>query len=298
MAILGHEGFVKLKRETAANVTLTPLDFDPTALAFRPGLNDLWSGDKVALTSPVELPIVAPGSSGIYGDGIWDNLTWDYEFGYQNITSTDPFWDEAPAFPWADTRTIDLGPELVYVHIDQLGLMRFYDNWADAFNGDPAQALLLRRNNFKTLLIVSQEHEWSSVSDLKDYSLELEAQAVDVTGIGMKFGESVKSLVTGGGRLSFMVERRQSLDSDPVALARLLLMTERGCKAHAQFWVLANRPPDQCYIQGGARASGDLYYEADLLIAGISLNVAPEDFIAGAAQFVTVGEIRLRVGVD
>jgi hypothetical protein len=299
MAILGYEGFLNLKRETSADITLTPLSFDPAARAFRSGLSDLWSGDKVALTSPVELPVADLGSGGIYGDGIWDNLTWDYELGYQNITSTDPFWDEAPEFPWADTRTIDLGPKLVYVHVDQLGLMRFYDNWTDAFNGDPVKSLPLRRNNFKTMLIVSQEHEWSCVSDLKDYSLELEAPAVDVTGIGMKFGESVKSLVTGGGQLSFMVEHRQSEDNDPVALARLLLMTERGCKAYAQFWVLANRPPDnQCQREGGARAAGDLYYEADLLIAGMSLNIATENYIAGAAQFVTTGEIRLRVGMS
>jgi len=296
MATLGSDGFVRLKRETAADVTLTPLDFDRSARAFRPGLNDLWPGDKVVLTSPGELPIVDPGSGGIYGDGIWDNLTWDYELGYESITATDSFWDEAPAFPWAD-RAINRGPRLAYVHIDQLGLLRFYDNWTDAFNGERTKALPLRRNDFKTLLIVSQEHEWACVSDLRDYSLELEAPAVDVTGIGAKFGESVKSLVTGGGRLSFMVERRETTGADPVALARLFLMKDRGCKAYAQFWIAVDRPPDsQCHREGGAYAAGDLYYEADLLIAGMSLNVATEGFVAGAAQFVTTGEIRLKVG--
>jgi hypothetical protein len=298
MAILGYEGFVRLKRDTAADVTLTTLDFDRNARAFRPGLNDLWPGDKVALTSTAELPIIESGSGGVFGDGIWDNSTWDYELGYQDIAPTDPFWSEAPAFPWGDNRTINRGPRLAYVHIDQLGLMRFYDNWTDAFNNEPGKALPLRRNDFKTMLVVSQEHEWASISDLKDYSLELEAPAVDVTGIGTKFGESVKSLVTGGGRLSFMMERRESAGNDPLALARLLLMTERGCKAYAQFWVVANRLPDnQCYREGGVHASGNLYYEADLLIAGMSLNVATEDYIAGAAQFVTTGEIRLRVGM-
>ena len=70
---------------------------------------------------------------------------------------------------------------------------------------------------------------------------------------------------------------------------KLLLMTEKGCQASAQFWMI-DRPG--CGSDCGV-LRGDLYYEADILVTQSAVNLRPTEMVAGTASFVTTGEIRL-----
>ena len=70
---------------------------------------------------------------------------------------------------------------------------------------------------------------------------------------------------------------------------KLLLMTEKGCKAEAEFWMI-DRPG--CGVDCDI-LRGDLYYAADILVTQNAINVRPTEMVAGTANFVTTGEIRL-----
>lgn len=134
---------------------------------------------------------------------------------------------------------------------------------------------------------------WLVQCDLKDWALELQAPNVETTALGQKFGESVKSLVTGGGNLDFFVERRNHEGgSDTTNLLQLLLLTEKGCKAEAQFWMIQDREGQNCT----KLAPGDLFYEAEILITQTAVNCRPTELIAGTATFATTGTINLRTG--
>ena len=132
---------------------------------------------------------------------------------------------------------------------------------------------------------------WEVMCEVREWSLELEAQAVNTTSVAEKFGNAVKSLVTGGGSTEFFIDRRcrDEGETDGKALMKLLLMTEKGCKAEAQFWMI-DRPG--CGVECDL-VQGDLYYTADILITQTAVNLRPTELVAGTAQFITTGEIRL-----
>ena len=74
---------------------------------------------------------------------------------------------------------------------------------------------------------------------------------------------------------------------------QLLLMTTKGCKAEAQFYMLQR--PGECGADTcTGLITGDLYYECEILITQTAVNVRPTELVVGTAQFVTTGEIALR----
>ena len=85
----------------------------------------------------------------------------------------------------------------------------------------------------------SAEPLWKILCEVREWSLELDAPSVDTTGVGEKFGEAVKSLVTGGGSADFFIDRTcfdEDEEDNGLMLMQLLLMTQMdGCKAHAKF---------------------------------------------------------------
>jgi hypothetical protein len=132
---------------------------------------------------------------------------------------------------------------------------------------------------------------WVVQADASQWSLNLSAPEVDTTSVGERFGDSVKSIVTGGGSIDFFVERKDlgAEKTDGTMLMQLLLMTEKGCKADAEFWMIDNREIDNELLPG------DLYYSTQLLATSIAINTRVDEVIAGSLNFVTVGEIALRM---
>ena len=140
---------------------------------------------------------------------------------------------------------------------------------------------------------------WVVLCEVREWSLELDAPSVDTTGVGEKFGESVKSLVTGGGSVDFFIDRKCLADDrdSGMYLMQLLLMTQmEGCKANAKFFMI-DRPydPDNCEASCTG-APGGLWYETQILVTRNAVNLRPTQLVAGTAQFITTGEIKLQQG--
>lgn len=135
---------------------------------------------------------------------------------------------------------------------------------------------------------------WIIQGLVEEWSLDLNADSVNTTAVGDKFGENVKSVVTGGGSFDFYVDRQTSEDSyDSTSLMQLLLMTEKGCKANAQFYMLYGREERP---ERPEQLAGDLFYECDILITNSAINTRAGTLIVGTANFVTTGQIQLRMG--
>jgi hypothetical protein len=186
-----------------------------------------------------------------------------------------------------------------YAHVDAFGRISFYENYCDAINGDPSKRTKVLKTNFVEMTIATAELPWRCFCLIKDWTLELDAPAVDVTGLNTKFGENVKSLVTAGGEIGYMVELAADKRIDnTITLMRLLLMTDKGSRAKAQFWTSTGRTvgicaPSDC---GDCLLEGDLYYEADILIVGQALNLVPTEVVGGSVRFVATGPIALKIG--
>lgn len=134
---------------------------------------------------------------------------------------------------------------------------------------------------------------WLIQALLSSWSLQLSSREVDTTALGERFGDAVKSLITGGGVLDFMLDRayHAPTEQDSATLLQLLLLTDKGCKAEARFYMIRDREA-RCGL-----LPGSLYYDATLMITSSAVNTSASDLIAGSLNFVTVGEIALKVAV-
>ena len=140
---------------------------------------------------------------------------------------------------------------------------------------------------------------WTILCEVREWSLELDAPAVDTTGVGEKYGEAVKSLVTGGGSADFFIDRKCFDDGkdNGLYLMQMLLMTQsEGCKAHAKFFMISRPFDNDDCGPACAGTAGSLWYETDVLVTRNAVNLRPTQLVAGTAQFVTTGEIKLLQG--
>jgi hypothetical protein len=245
-----------------------------------------WSGDKVRLSSNQGLPFDLDGSlSGPDcpdGHGVYYGSTYLLGSNRSHITSsTDPFYSSTNSTTFY-LRSSDVGlttTQDFYAHLDQVG--RLTDR-VDLFDVD--------FGSLQIQAIVATD-DWYIQSLLREWSLNLDAPEVDTTGVGEKFGDAVKSVVSGGGSLDFIIDRKDTAnEQDPTALMNLLLMTEKGCTADAEFWMITNRTATASLLPG------DLYYETQLMVTSMAINTRPDEVIAGSLNFVTVGDISLRMG--
>ena len=119
---------------------------------------------------------------------------------------------------------------------------------------------------------------------------------MDTTAVAEKFGNAVKSIVSGGGNAEFFIDRQcfDNVDqTNGITLLQLLLMTEKGCKASAKFYVI-QRPGECGYDICTGLIKGDLYYETDLLVTQSAINMRPDDLVVGTVQFVSTGPIKIK----
>ena len=68
---------------------------------------------------------------------------------------------------------------------------------------------------------------------IREYSLTLDAPSIDTTTVGEKYGEAVKSLVSGGGSFEFFLDRTclesENTEDSSWMLMNMLFNTEGGC---------------------------------------------------------------------
>lgn len=135
---------------------------------------------------------------------------------------------------------------------------------------------------------------WIIQGLVEEWNLDLSSEGINTTSVGDKFGENVKAIVTGGGSFDFYVDRQAKENSyDSTSLMQLLLLTERGCKAEAEFYMIFGRDeiPERPEL-----LPGDLFYQCEILITNSAINTRADALIVGTANFVTTGPIQLRMG--
>lgn len=299
MAILGTGGKLKLKRQAPNPVVVGASSANATTNTVSAGTT-FWSGDKVRLSSSRGLPFDLDGSlSGPDcpdGHGIYYDSTYLLGSNRSHITSSTAAFYSGTNSDTFYVRSSDVGlttTQDFYAYLDQVGRLSFYTSRAQALLGDTSDRVDMFNVDFGNLNIqaIVATDDWYIQSLLREWSLNLDAPEVDTTGVGEKFGDAVKSVVSGGGSLDFIIDRKDTAnEQDPTALMNLLLMTEKGCTADAEFWMITNRTATASLLPG------DLYYETQLMVTSMAINTRPDEVIAGSLNFVTVGDISLRMG--
>ena len=370
MAILGTDGYLRLRREAPPAAIFAPASVSTTVNGFRNDLDEYWTGDEVRLSSPFGIPVsedAVPDGTGVYVGGRWatgknrDHISDDGDEFYLTAAETAPGPpDGDPASgdaAWFYSSGDPITSGTFFVYVDQMGRITLYRTRREAMRGEKANRVPLFNLDFRFLTIsptgtddydnaiaecldrllsgsppdvvdsatlesicdyaptyerpvagtadygnaeiqprnkIDSQFPWEFVCQMRSWSLETNGEAVDTTCLGSKWGENVKSLVTGGGTVDFMVDRTYENDTsgDPTSLMRLVLLTEMGSKADAEFYLILNRQTGRC----STSLPGDLYYSTALLMTSVAVSVRPDDVVTGTARFVTTGEIKLVAG--
>lgn len=313
MAVLGAGGRVVFKRTPVSPATIEVDALRAASnelVSFVPGL---FAGDKVRLTAERGLPFAlvtgtlegAPGALpdcpdgyGFYGGGPWILSP------LRSHSSADQgsFYTQSAATPmYLVASQTGLLQELeVHVGKDQFDTISFYSSRSDALSGAEADRLGLFNVDFKslTLQVLADEEDWRIQGSLGEWTLNLSAAEVDTTSVGEKWGDAVKSIITGGGTLDYLIDRFfREAEEDPTILMNLLLMVEHGCEVDAQFWLIKEREDSgYCQTSDYRLLAGSLFYETTLLVTANAMNTRPDSILAGSVSFVTIGQIALRMG--
>lgn len=357
MAVLGHGGRLRLKREVPEPIVLRSDDLYVASNSIFMRNPAFWSGDQITLSCINGLPIDVSGGGPDCPDGYGTYYGGDWFIGSNRdhiVTDASNFYDanNAVQFYMRQEESGITTSITYYIYRDQLDRISFYSTRAAALKGATAERTTLYKVDFNTLSVSSAgttEYEnaiavcsidigtyafsdvqdkatlisicdfasdfeepvnfeystayvtlvdvnkWVVQAQLTEWALNLTAPEVDITAVGEKFGDSVKSLVTGGGTMDFLIDRLATgeNEADSTVLLNLLLLTEKGCKARAEFYMIVNRPEGVAGV-----LPGDLFYETELLVTSVAVNTRATEIIAGSLNFVTVGEIALRMGTN
>jgi len=306
MAVLGNCGRLVLKRETPPECVVAADQIDYTNNVVTRICPGFWSGDHVDVDClPVDNPGQLPDGDGYasYFGSKWvvgpnrSQITAEDDAFYKTAAEEYPvgqFGDDADFYMKGASPIPPCVPGDWWVHVDQLGQISFYNSRCGALAGCTNDRVDLEETVERGFTITPRDKDWQIICEVREWSLDLDGPSVDTTAVSEKWGEAVKSLVSGGGSTEFFIDRRCYDDDhdNGLMLMKLLLLTTKGCKASAQFWMLDRG--DTCdHDSCTGLIDGDLYYETDILVTQSAVNLRPTELVVGTAQFVTTGEIKL-----
>lgn len=146
----------------------------------------------------------------------------------------------------------------------------------------------------------SQFADWKMVASLRSWTLSTSAATIDVSAIGDKFSEAVKSTISGSGTFDFVMDLFGSPDEfSPEELIRLVMISERGGAADARFYLKKEKAlvdaAMSSRINGRSPILGSLCYNANILLFNTAIDMTADSIVQGSADFITTGPIRLKM---
>jgi len=183
-----------------------------------------------------------------------------------------------------------------FINVDELGGIRLYTAYADAINGALANAITLAVPSANVPIRVSvEDSDFRIVAQVNSFELNTERETVDTTTLSDEFRSQISSLMSGSGRMScFWEYTGETVNQVPQYLLQLVLRTKVGSKFRAKFYLkTSGHNPSGV----AANANDEIWYEFDGVLTACATQFSPSTAVQFTADFVTTGEIRLRVNL-
>ena len=270
MAIyLGNSGFVVFKRTGAEEGLITqvdPADVNTTArrLNFDFGNSEFMTGDLVQFTR-----LTATGT----------NSTSNLDF---VAASSFPGGAASPQAEW-------------YANVDEQGGVRLYDTLTKAINGVTSEAAVLTApSSAYKVRAALKNNTYRCFGQLQSYELNTDREVVDVTVLGENTRRSISSLISGSGRMTAFWDYATTVNicrNDAEIEAsnyyhQLVLRQQQGSGFEAQFIIRQPEPNSTEKI---------VFYEVNALVTGVAISFEPGSVVQSQIEFVTTGNIDLRI---
>jgi hypothetical protein len=138
---------------------------------------------------------------------------------------------------------------------------------------------------------------WAFQGHIKKWDLKLGGNTTDTSAIGERFGDSIKTAITGSGSFDFLIQFSENSNGahDIDQILRMALMIENNAKGKVKFYLKQRTTARTATIDGSSIVflPGSVYYSADILLIDTSIDTTADDFIKGSSNFATTGPVRL-----
>jgi hypothetical protein len=181
-----------------------------------------------------------------------------------------------------------------FINVDELGGIRFYTSFANAVNGGTANAIALAAPSAAIPIRVKVENsEFRVIAQVNSFELNTQKEVIDTTTLSDEFRSQVSSLMSGSGRMScFWEYTGETVQDLPQYLLQLVLRTKVGGQFRAKFYLKSgNHNPSGI----AANANDEIWYEFDGVLTSCASQFSPSSAVQFTADFVTTGEIELKV---
>lgn len=184
-----------------------------------------------------------------------------------------------------------------YINVDALGGIRFYTTFANAINGGSTNADALAVPGANIPIRVSVENaDYRVIAQVNSFELNTQRETIDATALSEEFRSQISSLLSGSGRMScFWEYTGETADDLPQYLLQLVLRTKVGGQFRAKFYLKT----------GGHNPSGiaanlndEIWYEFDGVLTSCASQFSPSTAVQFTADFVTTGEIQIKVNLE
>lgn len=184
-----------------------------------------------------------------------------------------------------------------FIYVDQLDGIRLYDSFAHAVNGGKTNATTLRTpaNDLKIKVEVKNA-SYRMMAQVNSFEINTERETVDTTTLSDEFRSRVNTLISGSGRISAFWEYTGDTANElPNYLMELALRTRVGSNFKGKFYLKTVN-----YNPSGVadRANDAIWYQADGIITAAAVQFAPDNTVQITADFITTGEIQIRVDLE
>ena len=257
---LGQYGKIKLRRKAAGTFTSSVLPADVNTILNRFGF-----------------------------DGSVDNLLT----GDQLVISTTDArgLDFLPTSTWPDGGGVTQNQVVAYSNVNAIGGVRLFETFGAAINNDRMVEYPLEAFTGSSLPISVQIYGSVErvLGDVRSYTFNTDREALETTTMSDRFKRMYSAgLISGSGSIDCIFNTENSgLVENSLLMLQLINRTDIG----SEFDCFLQLTDSSIYPE-----TQDIYYEFQAMITRTGIEVAADQTINCAIDFVTTGEIKLLIG--
>jgi hypothetical protein len=257
---LGQYGKVKLRRKSAGTFVSSVLPADVNTVLNRFGFDgsveNLLTGDQLV------------------------------------ITTSDPRGlDFLPSSTWPDGDGATLNEVVAYANINAIGGIRLFETFSAAINNDRSSEYPLEVFTGNAIPISVQIYGSVErvLGDVRSFSFNTDRESLETTTMSDRFKRMYSAgLISGSGSIDCIFNTSNSgLVENPLLMLQLINRTDIG----SEFDCYLQLTEDDVYP-----TAQDIYYEFQAMVTRTGIEVAADQTINCAIDFVTTGEIKLLIG--
>ena len=257
---LGQYGKIKLRRKAAGTFTSTVLPADVNTIlnrfSFDGSIENILTGDQLVISTT--------DARGL---------------------------DFLPTSTWPDGGGVTQNEVVAYCNINAIGGLRLFETFSAAINNDrsveyPLETFTGSELNISVQIYGSVERV---LGDVRGFTFNTDRESLETTTMSDRFKRMYSAgLISGSGSIDCLFNTTNSgLVENSLLMLQLINRTDIG----SEFDCYLQLTEDDVYSN-----TQDIYYEFQAMITKTGIEVAADQAITCAIDFVTTGEIKLLIG--